>query len=364
MALISEIAAVSGTAFFRGLYMGLVADLPVINTFDAREITDDRYLSLAMVAIPAGQFINLGEGYVSGKTETAVGEYNASRIGGLVKSQESTERKWNQRNASSIGAGLAMDYFSIQARGRLLGQLRHVQKQIFYGITNDAKGFPGLKALTPFVSGNTLTVTDTPQDSAWEKSVLNVAGTTSSTASSIYSVAFGEMDCQVVIGGPGGMANFLNYPAPERVYLEATDAIDSVSKGDWYNIASAEGYIGVSVMGGNEANASRKFPQYSVRRAANVTADSGKTCTDTVLERLEDAHPDGHRPSRIYMSHRSLVQLQTSRTTAVTHFIGGNAGMNAKDSSFAPIAPMPTHTNRGTPITATDAILNTDAIES
>ena len=116
-------------------------------------------------------------------------------------------------------------------------------------------------------------------------------------------------------------------------------------------------------MGGNEANSTRKFPQYSVRRAANVTADSGKTCTDTVLQRLWDAHPEGHKPSRFYMSHRSLTQLQTSRTTAQTVFVQANLGANAKDSSFVPLAPLPTNWN-GIPITATDAIGNTDAIES
>ena len=359
----AEIAQVSGNSFAHQLLMGVLADLPVIRTFDARLLVGDKVLSLAITALPTGRFINLGEGYTAMQTDTALGEYNAARIGGSLKVQESTMKKWNERNRESIGANLAMDYWGIQAMGGIKGQLRAVQRQIFQGVSADAKGFPGLKALTPYASGNTLTVTGVPQDGSWQKSVLDVAGTTSTTASSIYSVAFGELDCQLCIGGPNGLEDFLTFPTPERVWLEATDAIDSATKGDWYHVASNEGYVGLSVMGSNEANASRKFPQYSVRRAANVTADTGKTASDNILQRLWDMHPDGHKPNAFYMSHRSVTQIQTARTAAQTVFLMGNAGANAKDATFTPLAPIPTEWN-GIPIIGTDAIGNTDAIES
>lgn len=352
-----ELAQVTGTSFARTLLNAVIDELPVISTFDAREIEGDRILSLGIVALPTGGFLNLGEAYPYGITDTALGEYNAARIGGAIKSQISTERKWNERNRASIGAGLATDYFTIQAIGRTKGQLRALQSQIFTG--SDAKGFPGLKTLTPFASGNTLTMTETAQDSGWERSVLNVAGTTATTASSIYAVTFGEMDCQLCIGGPGGLANFLNLPAPEKTWIEATDTIDSVVKGDWYNVAAVDGYCGLSVMGSNEANASRRFPQFSVRRASNVTADSGKTCSDAVLNKLISASPDGHRPSRIYMSYRSRDQLQASRTPTSTVYVGGVLPGNSSYNQ----APIPTEFE-GIPITATDAIGNTDAIES
>lgn len=353
-----EIAQVSGTPFAKTLLAACIDELPVISSFDAREIDGDRILSLAMTALPTGSFLNLGEAYPYAETETALGEYNASRIGGAIKSQVSTETKWNERNRASIGAGLGMDYFTLQAVGRVKGQMRHLQRQIFLGVTNDAKGFPGLKALTPF-SSNTITITGTAQDSDWEKGVLNVAGTTATTASSIYSVTFGEMDCQLCLGGPGGLANFLNLPAPTPVWIESTDPVDSTTRGDWYNVAAVDGYVGLSVMGGNEAHTSRKFPQYSVRRAANVTADSGKTCTDTVLQKLVSMHPDGHRPSVIYMSYRSREQLQASRTPTSTVYVGVPLPANSKFN----YAPVPTEFE-GIPIVATDAIGNTDAIES
>lgn len=354
-----ELAQVHGTAFASQLLMGVVAELPVINTFDARQIEGDRILSLGIVSLPTGQFINLGEGYTNMTTATALGEYNASRIGGSVKVEESTAEKWNAANRSSIGAGISMDYESIQIMGALRGQLRYVQKQIFYGTTNDAKGFPGLKALTPFVAGNTLATTDTAQDSGWEKSVVNAAGTTSSTASSIYAVRFGEMDAQMCIGGPGGLANFLNFPTPERVWIEGADPVDGNTKGAWYRVTNSNGYVGLSVMGSNEANASRKFPQFSVRRLANVTADSGKTCSDSLLAALVNSAPDEKRPSIIYMSYRSRTQLQSSRSAASTVYFGGVLPKNSA-YNYAPIPEF----FEDIPIVATDAILNTDAIES
>lgn len=358
MPLASEIAQVTGNAFAHQLLMGVVAELPVIASFDAREISSDKILSLALVALPTGRFLNLGEGYTSMQTDTALGEYNASRIGGSVKVQISTEEKWNRNNRSSIGAGLSSDYFSIQAMGAVKAQLRHVQRQIFSGVSNDAKGFPGLKALTPFIAGNTLTTTDTAQDSGWLKTVLNVAGSTSTTASSIYMVKFGEQHCQLCIGGNGGMADFLKLPTPERVWQEYTDAVDSATKSDWFHIATNEGYIGMSLMGSNEANASRKYPQFSVRRAANVTADSGKTCTDDLLGRLRSSFPDG-APDAIYMSFRSRDQLQASRSPSSTVYVGGVLPGNSSYNR----APVPDNFE-GIPIIATDAIGNTDAIES
>lgn len=354
-----ELLQVQGTAFNSNLFMGVVADLPVINTFDAREVTSDKILSLGIVALPTGRFLNLGEGYRTAQTDTALVEYNASRIGGSVKIQISTEEKWNKANRSAIGAGIASDYATIQIRGATLGQMRTVQTQIFYGTTNDAKGFPGLKGLTPYVASNVLATTDHAQDSSWAKSVINAGGSTSSTASSIYAVRFGEMDCQMCIGGPGGLSGFLNYPTPEKVWLEATDAVDSVSKGDWYHVTTAEGYLGLSVMGSNQANASRQFPQYSVRRIANVTAQTGYTCTDSLLAKLTAAAPDEKRASIIYMSYRSRRQLQESRSPSSTIYVGG---VLPKNSAFN-YAPLPEQFE-GIPIVATDAIGNTDAIES
>lgn len=353
-----EIAQVTpGAEQSAQLLMGVVAKLPVIETFDAREITSDKFFSIALTSLPTGRFLNLGEGYQNSTTSLALAEYNASRIGGSVEVHADTEEKWNRNNQSSIGAGLAMDYFSIQAMGQNLGYMRHVQKQIFNGVSNDAKGFPGMLALTPYVSGNVLSMTDTAQDSEFSKTVLNVGGSTSMTGSSIYAVKFGPMDCQLVIGGPGGLPGFLALGTPVKTWVKNTDAVDSVVKGDWYNVATCQGFIGLSVGGGNEANASRKFPQYCLRRAANVTAQAGYTCTDAMLLRLVNSMPES--PDRLYMSHRSLDQLRASRSPTSTVYVGGVMPGNSSYNVARPVTDF-----EGIPITATDAITNANAIES
>ena len=356
MATAAEIALVTGTSFGSQLLMGVVAELPVIASFDAREITSDKIMSVGVVALPNGTFLNLGEGYTAKATSLAMAEYNASRIGDAVESQVSTEEKWNRNNKAGIGAGIASDWFSIQAMSAAKAQLRHVQKQIFDGVTNDAKGFPGLKTLTPFVAGNTLTTTETAQDSGFLRSVVNAGGVTASVASSVYAVKFGEMHCQLCIGGPGGLANFLNYPAPTKVYRTFTDAVDGLTKSDWFNVSTAEGYIGLSVGGSNEANASRHIPNFSARRLANVTPLV--PLTDLLLDKLRNSFPDGN-PDAIYMSFRSRDQLRASRSPTSTTYVGGVLPKN----SSANLAPPPTDFE-GVPIIWTDAIGNTNAIEA
>lgn len=357
----AEIAAVSGNGVLRGMIDTTISETPALNHFYVSQLEGTRILTLGIVALPSGGFLNLGEGYSTGHTETALVEYNATRIGGAIKAQESPMLVYNRAKARGITSGMVPDYMALQAIGRYKGQFLHIENQIFKGVTNDAKGFPGLKALTPFVTGNTETLSTVPQDNSWAKSVLNVAGTTATTASSIYSVVYGELDAALVMGGPGGMAGFLNLPTPERVWQDFTDPVDGATKGDWFHIAAAEGYIGLSVTGGNEANASRRVPQQSVRRAANITADSGKTATDSVLEALEAMFPPGKFPSVHFMSYRSRKQIQDSRSTAIQFNMGPG---DAKTGAYAVTAPIPTHSRSGVPIVVSPAIGNTDAIES
>lgn len=357
----AEVAAVSGNPVLRGLINATIDETPALNHFYVSEMEGTRILTLGIVALPTGGFLNMGEGYSNGHTETALVEFNASRIGGAVEAQESPMLLYNRAKERAIKSGMVPDYLSLQAIGRTKGQFLTLENQIFKGVSNDAKGFPGLKALTPFVSGNVLTTSETAQDSDWLRSVINAAGTTSSTASSIYLVKYGELDCSLQMGGNGGMSNFLNLPAPERTWRSFTDPVDGVTKLDWFWHTAAEGYIGLSVAGGNEANASRRVPQRSVRRICNVTADSGKTCTDALLQKGVMAFPSNMRPDAIFMSYRSRDQLQADRSTVVLQHT--DPAGSRPSGAATPRAPIPTHFE-GIPIIVTPAIGNTDAIES
>lgn len=354
-----EIAQVSGNPMLQGLVNAVIDETPILKSFYASELEGDRVLSIGVVALPTGQFLNLGEGFTNGHTDTALVEYNASRIGGSVEVQESPMLAYNKAKANAIKRGSVPDYFTLQAQGRYKGQLLHIERQIIQGVTNDAKGFPGLKALTPYSSGNVLALTDSAQDTSWVKSVVNAGGATNNVNSSVYACYFGELECCLNIGGPGGLAGFLDLPTPTRQYMKFTDPVDgSTLKGDYFHIAAAEGYIGLSVQGGNEADSSRKFPQRSVRRLANLTPLV--PLTDAMLQRLVSSFPPGKRPHVLYMSYRSRDQLQDARSSGMTF----NQGVSdAKNAAFVPKAPVPTHYEE-IPIICSAAIGNTDATES
>lgn len=358
---LAEVAQVSGSAALRGLIDATISATPAINHFYVSELQDTKILTLGIVALPSGGFLNMGEGYSNGHTDTALVEYNAARIGGAVEAQESPMLLYNRAKSRGIQSGFIPDYMSLQIMGRTKGEFLQLENVLFKGTSYDSKGFPGLKALTPFVSGNTLAMTDTAQDSSWAKSVLNVGGSTSNTASSIYSVVYGEEDCALCLGGPGGLAGFLNFETPERHWKSFTDPVDNATKSDYFHVTKAEGYCGLMVAGGNEANASRKFLQRSVRRAANITAQVGYTANDTVLERLEASFPPGKMPNAHFLSFRSLFQIQDARSTAITFNMSPGDAANARYTNRAPV---PTHSRAGVPLIATQAIGNTDAIES
>ncbi len=97
--------------------------------------------------------------------------------------------------------------------------------------------------------------------------------------------------------------------------------------------------------------------KYAVCRIKKVTADSGKGCTDALLNEMYALMPVGSKPEMWAMSRRSLKQLQNSRTVVIQ--ANGNATPSGRLSL---IAPMPTHDANGVPIMVTDSILNTEPL--
>lgn len=218
-------------------------------------------------------------------------------------------------------------YQAIEASGVTQGALRGVGSQIFYGVAHDAKGFPGLKAFLP-KAGTTL---------AGDALVVNAAGTTAATASSVYAVKFGMQDAILVPGN--GMSLELGDWRTQTI----ADPADA-SKFLTAYVNGLTGWIGLQL--GNENCA---------RRICNLTADTGKGLTDALLAQLLATFPTGMMPDAIFMSRRSRTQLQLARTVVLQ-----GQGKVRPDQSA--VAPIPTEYD-GVPIVATDSILNTDALE-
>ena len=100
-------------------------------------------------------------------------------------------------------------------------------------------------------------------------------------------------------------------------------------------VRDAGGHLGVQI-----------GSKYAVARIANLTEDSGKGLTDTLLARALALFPASDQPTHICMNRRSLRQLQVSRTTY------SPTGMPA---------PRPTE-YEGIPIVVTDAITSTETL--
>lgn len=192
--------------------------------------------------------------------------------------------------------------------------LYKAESQVFYGTGTggDANGFSGF-------------MNSTYLDALADTMVIDAGGTTASTASSVYAVRLGTDDVAMVtqpeiqigesmVQRVAGATGF--YPA-------------------YYTPASV--WLGLQ-MGG----------AYSVGRIANLTEDSGKGLTDDLIADLLSQFPAGRQPSILCMSRRSLKQLQISRT--------------ATNATGAP-APFPTEAF-GVPIITTDALTNTEALET
>lgn len=345
----ADLALGAGNPYLAGLITAIAGQTPIFNSFPMFELNGTFIYALALAALPTPTgFIDLNEGMVSTKAQLVVGKIEAKRIGVLIEAAKSSTDLWNEANPGR-------NWIDIQVKARLLSEIQNLEKTIFLGTANDAKAFYGLKEITSPVTANTYALTDSPVFPL-TKSLLNVGGTTANTASSVYSVCHGEEDAALYMGGPQGVSGFLNMSEIiEQIQFDP----GSTTKKQRYYLTDGEGMTVLSLMGSSEAYASKKFPQFSVRRACNLTAETGKGCTEAVMDFLMDAHPMGHKPTAFYMSLRSQKQLRADRIANGT--VQLQPGLTGDRTVRA---DLPT-SHRGIPIIICEqAILDTQAIES
>lgn len=203
-------------------------------------------------------------------------------------------------------------YFAMESTAVMNASLQTLGRQFYYGrgTGGDAKGNPGL---IDFVDSSL---------------VVDAAGTTANTGSSVWFVAFGNAAVQWVYGNNGQLAM-----TPVRV-------------GDLFDVTGIPytGYIGQLLA----RPGLQIMNKYSVLRIKNLTADSGKTLTDALLGRALALLPASFRGaiSDIFMAPRSAEQLRASRT--------------AVNPTGLP-APTPTMFEN-IPIAMTDSLSTTEAI--
>lgn len=354
----SELALLTHNVFASTLIDGVSREHAVFSTFYAVPLIGTQYDSLVIAGDPtASRFLRRGEGYTSGRRTFAKGKVNAARLGFMIDEPVTLTDEWN-RSAAAAGLQEA-DWLTQCAMGQFETHLAYVENQIFLGTANDSLGFLGLKEICSYTSANVLTLTERPEGTTvpYSKSVINAGGVTANVADSVYSVRMGPRAVNLKIGGDMGVPGFLKMGPVTRQYQ--ADSGDATRQQENYK-AHCEGYIGLDVMGSAEAYADRTYPQFDVRRLANITPLV--PLTEAMLDTLLESHPDGHESNILYMSKRAQVQLRASRSAVSSVNINMGAG-DANKMQYSLTLPLPDN-HRGIPIVATRRIASTQAIET
>lgn len=275
---------------------------PALGMFPITRLTSGlKYTSQFLVELPTVGFRKLGEGIAASKGRYEEREFKCYLATGRVEAEVAAYQADSGGEAAVQGRAI---------RGVSLAALQEISSQIFYGVTNEADGFPGLKAFTPFGGAYT----------------YNATGSTADTATSIYGVKFGEDYASLI----HGLEDPLNLGEWRRQDIVGSN--DLPVPGD---VADLEGWIGLAIK-----------HKASVLRICNITAQTGKTVTDDLVLTALDLLPTGMRPDVFFMAKRSRTQLRTSRST-----------------SERPTAELPREID-GIPIVVDDSIGITDAIEA
>lgn len=352
-----EIATMRNAPLSLGVLRQVISAVPLFAAFDMRTTPRTRFKTLVIDGMPdVDPFVNLGDGFKTGRATLSLREFGCSYLGGHVKVQLDVAREWQAENQD-----LDFDYFTLQASERIKSDLLKIEKQIIYGTgSGSLKGFPGLKQMTPgSLAANVMAMTDTPDDADFTKTVINAGGSTDNTGSSAYSIRFGTLDCQLVMGGTSGNQELFQF-GERRIQSLAPDA-DKPNELAEHEIGQYSGHIGLSVSGFSEAEAAQVKSQYSVRRLMNLTAQADKGMDDYKLEKLLLSHPEDKAPSVFVMSYRSGDQWANSRKSTGSVVFVGNQG-SGRDGTINRQPKRPTE-YEGIPVIYTRSVKNNDAIE-
>ena len=177
----STFAKLRGNDATVGLIEANIKSRPEVELFPFRTIRGTSYKTGIRTGLPTVGFRNANEGQTPTKSTFEQKIIEAFIFGGQIEIDKAVADA-DERGAEYLKA--------LEASGVTLAAMRAIGSQIWYGTTQDAKGFPGLKAATVFggttQNGDPLTI--------------NATGSTASTASSVYAVKFGEQDV-TLIGG-------------------------------------------------------------------------------------------------------------------------------------------------------------------
>jgi len=190
----------------------------------------------------------------------------------------------------------------------------HLEKQVIYGVGNDANGFAGLH--------------DNAQlDAIADAMVIEAetAGSSATSQTSVYILRSGKDDCSFILGNDGRF-----------VVEDEPTIIQKAGSGSGVFPAL---YVPVTGYGGFQIGGA-----YSAARICNIET----ALTDDDIYNGLALFPSSRQPNLIVMNRAALKLLRKSRT--------------ATNPTGDP-APRPTEVD-GIPIVCTDAVISTEAVET
>lgn len=301
-----DIAKKNGSDKAVGLIEEVLTFAPEVSLGAARSIKGLNYKTLVRTSLPGVSFRNHNEGTAATKSTFE---------NRLVEAYLLNPRWECDKAVADADEDGAEAFIALEAQAIMQASMNYLGSQFYYGLTNDAKGFPGLVA---------------SYDSAMEVSV-STSGSTANTGSSVWGVTWGPQDVQWILGLNGSMT-----------VSDVTEVRLLDSNNNPYTAYSQELLSRIGLQVGNK---------YAVSRIKNLTDDSGKGLTDARINQLLEKYPVGRQPSVLFMNRRSLRQLQSSRTA--TNPTGQPAPFPTSVSGIA---------GQNVPIVVTDSITNTEAL--
>ena len=210
-----------------------------------------------------------------------------------------------------------------RSRRQLRQALFTLEKQVFNGtVGGDASGFNGL-------------ADDANYNGASDALVVDAGGTTAGTGSSVWFLRSTPDDASMALVGAGdeGLSvDNINFVIGETFKAQIAGSNSKLMTALCRDIG---GHLGIQV-----------GSKYAAARIANLTAESGKGLTDTLLSQCLELFPSSDPPTHIVMNRRSGGQVQRSRTT------------------YSPVGqPAPlVREYEGIPIIYTDSITSTETL--
>lgn len=310
-----DVAKLNGNDRIVGLIEENLDSAPEISRFPARQIRGTSYYTVKRTGFPAVAFRSANEGVAPSKSTFAKSLVECYILASQVEVDKAVALAYEDGMAA-----LEM----IEANGVMKQALIELGNQIWYGVSTDAKGFPGIKAAVAF--GSTI--------------FLNSGGSDATVQTSVYFVKYGNQDVSLITGN--GTTFNLGEFRDQTLYDASNNAYDG-------RTAGLTAWSGLQIGNVN-----------CVGRIGNVGADTetNDTLTDAKIAQLLQKFPVGYRPDEIWMNRRSLSQLQRSRTVVI------NATGQARGGSNVENIPDIPNNAFGIPIGVTDSILSTDAVES